>query len=84
MDIFGWFAGADADDFPEDSDERLDAALKTAGTTAPVETFITDWGHYDGDHSENEHAKAWEHTDVDSTDRDYILYDRDKIDDLPE
>ena len=65
MGIFGWFKGADADDFEPGSDERIDAALKTAGTTAPVDTFIKDWGEYDEDHTPNERAKSWEYTDVD-------------------
>ncbi|KAM3102085.1 hypothetical protein ACKFKH_32340 [Phormidesmis sp. 146-20] len=56
---------ADADDFEPGSDERNDAAYATAGTTAPVDTFIEDWGEYDEDVSNNEKAISWEHTDVD-------------------
>lgn len=57
---------ADHNDFPEGSDERHDAALACAGTTDPVDTHIADWGEYDQDHTGDQAAKAWEHTDTDS------------------
>jgi hypothetical protein len=38
-----------------DSETRIDAALATAGTLAPVEAHIEDWGHFDGDHSDATH-----------------------------
>jgi hypothetical protein len=57
-----------------DSESRQEMAALTAGTTAPVETFIPDWGHYDGDYSANQAAQSWEHTDVDATNREYIIY----------
>lgn len=56
---------ADADDFPPGSDERIDAALATAGTTAPVDTHITDWGEYDQDYTPNQQAVSQEHTEID-------------------
>lgn len=56
---------ADHNDFPEGSEERHEAALSTAGTTAPVDTFIEDWGEYNEDHTGDEHAIAHEHTEID-------------------
>lgn len=49
---------ADDRDFPGDSEERSAAALATAGSLSAVETFISDWGDYAGDHSADELAKA--------------------------
>jgi hypothetical protein len=70
-----------SDDYTEpDSDTRVDAALHCAGTTADVETFIPDWGHHDGDYSANQQALSFEHTDIDSTDREYVIYDKELID----
>ena len=55
---------ATTSDFPADSEERIDAALATAGTTAPVDTHIADWGKYDGDHTADAAALSFEHTET--------------------
>jgi hypothetical protein len=57
---------ADADEFPLDSEERANAARAVAGTSMSPEDVIVDYGDGNDDHSGNEHAKAWEHTDVDA------------------
>jgi phosphoketolase len=49
---------ATSSDFPPGSDERIDAALATAGTTDPVDAHIADWKDYDEDHTEVEAAKS--------------------------
>lgn len=46
---------ADASDFPGDSEERHQAAIAVAGTTDPVEVHISDYGDFEGDHSEAVH-----------------------------
>ncbi|NJR40393.1 MAG: hypothetical protein HC781_18160 [Leptolyngbyaceae cyanobacterium CSU_1_4] len=62
-----------------DSDSRADMALHTAGALCNPQDVIPDYEHYDGDYSANQQAQSWEHTDVDSTDRDYVFYDPDLV-----
>lgn len=49
---------ADYRDFPGDSQERDQAALAVAGTTDPVDAHISDYGEFDGDHSDATHDQA--------------------------
>lgn len=55
---------ATSTDFPADSDERIDAAVAVAGTSDPVDAHIEDWGEYDGDHTADQAAVSFEHTDT--------------------
>lgn len=63
-----------------DSDSRADAALAVAGALCNPEDVIPHYGSYNGDYSENQHASSREHTDMDSTDRQYVTYDKDLVD----
>lgn len=73
MGIFSWLSGgtsgggSDEEEYLEaDTDTRLNAALKVAGTTDPVDAHIKDWGDHGGDYSAQQNAVSWEHTDVDT------------------
>lgn len=55
-----------ASDFPPGSDERIAAAMASAGALCNPEDVVEDWGHYDEDYTANQQAQSWENTDVDT------------------
>jgi hypothetical protein len=59
----GWFT---ADDLPPGSQERIDVARMSAGAACNPDDVVTDWGDYEEDHTADDLAVSWEHTDVDT------------------
>jgi hypothetical protein len=54
---------ADQSVFPGDSEDRDSAIIATAGTLGNPEDFISDFGDFNSDHTENQHTLSQEHTD---------------------
>jgi hypothetical protein len=54
-----------SDDLRPGSPERVEVATYSAGAACNPDDVVTDWGNYDEDHTEADHANAWEHTDLD-------------------
>jgi hypothetical protein len=55
-----------SDDLPPGSNERIEVAGYSAGAACNADDVVTDWGDYDEDHTDDDRASSWEHTDVDT------------------